>query len=423
MISPMSEAYYGLPNNVKFCRRCVISNQRPSSAAEHEHTRDSKKSVIRFDSDGVCDACQQAEIKSLVDWDAREQELLELCEKYRKNDGSYDCIVPGSGGKDSSFQSHVLKYKYGMNPLTITWAPNLYTDWGLKNFHAWSNSGFDNYLITPNRKVHRLLTRLAIDTLFHPFQPFMIGQKSVIPKIAAKLNIPLVFYGENEAEYGNSRQENNSAQRSWEYFSSNDKSKIHISGVSISELEERYSLNKQDLAIYMPENPDVLRDAGIDVRYLGYYLRWHPQGVYYYASENAGFQASPERTAGTYSKYHSIDDKIDDFHFYTTYIKFGIGRASYDAAQEIRNGEITRDEGLALVRKFDGEYPSRFEKELFSYLSIENDEYGDVSKQFSSPRFDREYFEQLCNQFRSPHLWEKADNYWKLKHTVFEETE
>ena len=320
--------------------------------------------------------------KKTVDWEERERELRELRNQYRKSDGSYDCIVPGSGGKDSSFQSHVLKYKYGMNPLTITWAPNLYTDWGLKNFNAWSNSGFDNYLITPNRKIHRLLTRIAIDTIYHPFQPFMIGQKSVIPKIAAKLGIPLIFYGENEAEYGNSRQENDSATRSWEYFSSEDKSKIYMSGVSIAELKDRYHLTEADLSIYLPEDPKKLKQANIDVRYLGYYLEWHPQGAYYYASEKAGFQASPERTAGTYSKYHSIDDKIDDFHFYTTYIKFGIGRASYDAAQEICNGEIDRQEGVALVKKFDGEYPDRFEKEIFAYLSISSDEYEKFLKNF-----------------------------------------
>lgn len=415
------DAYYGLPREVKFCKYCVISNQRPSSATEHIHTINSKKSVINFNDQGICDACLQTEVKKIIDWDAREKELVDLCNRYRKNDGSYDCIIPGSGGKDSSFQSHILKYKYGMNPLTITWAPNLYTDWGLRNFNAWGNSGFDNYLITPNRKVHRLLTRLAIDTLFHPFQPFMIGQKSVIPKIAAKLGIPLVFYGENEAEYGNASQENNTAKRSWDYFTATDKSKVYLSGVSIAELEQRYGLSKQDLSIYMPENHLKLQKANIDVRYLGYYLKWHPQGVYYYASENAGFQASPERNVGTYSKYHSIDDKIDDFHFYTTYIKFGIGRASYDASQEIRNEEITRDEGVALVKKFDGEYPKRFANEIFSYLSIEQDEYGNIADEFTCPTFNHDYFELLTDRFRSPHLWQKSNNYWTLRHSVFEE--
>ena len=138
-----------------------------------------------------------------------------------------------------------------------------------------------------------------------------------------------------------------------------------------------------------PVNPDTLRRNETEVRYLGYYLKWHPQGCYYYAQEHCGFKPSPERTPGTYSKYNSIDDKMDDLHYYTTYIKFGLGRASYDAAQEIRNAEITRDEGISLVEKYDGEYPLRFESELFEYLSITKDEYPEAAAWFDQPIVDR----------------------------------
>ena len=138
------EAYYGLPQDVKFCRKCVMSNQRPASTVEFKHTADSKKITMQFDEKGVCDACRTAEIKENINWGMREEELIALLDKHRKNDGSYDCIVPGSGGKDSAFQAHVLKYKYGMNPLTITWPPILYTDYGLQNWRNWLDSGFDN---------------------------------------------------------------------------------------------------------------------------------------------------------------------------------------------------------------------------------------------------------------------------------------
>ena len=111
---------------------------------------------------------------------------------------------PGSGGKDSAFASHILKYKYNMNPLTVTWAPHLYTNIGWENFINWSHvGGFDNILFTPNGKLHRYLTRLAFLNLLHPFQPFIIGQKMIGPKFALKYNIKLIFYGENQAEYGN----------------------------------------------------------------------------------------------------------------------------------------------------------------------------------------------------------------------------
>lgn len=416
------EAKYGLPEEIKYCRKCVISNQRPNSTVEYQHTKDSKKETINFDEQGVCDACRFAETKiQTIDWKQREQELIDLCNKYRKNDGSYDCLVPGSGGKDSFYAAHVLKYKYGMHPLTVTWAPHLYTPWGWHNFQAWLNSGFDNFLCTPNPRTHRLLTRLAVENLFHPFQPFIFGQKSLAPKMALLHDIKLVFYGENEAEYGNPISDTSIAQRDWKYFTAEDRSQVFLGGVSLEALENNFGVEPVELLPYIPANPDELEEKKVEVHYLGYYLSWHPQECFYYAVENGGFRPSPERTAGTYSKYNSIDDKIDDFHYYTTYIKFGIGRATYDAAQEIRNEEITREEGVALVKKFDGEFPERFAEEIFQYLSIPEKEFPKASKMFEQPIVDRDYFRDLADTFRSPHLWKRANGIWKLRYPIYEE--
>lgn len=416
------EAKYGLPNEVKFCAKCVISNQRPNSAVEYEHTKASKKQTINFDEHLVCDACKVTEQKkAAIDWNERERELKELCDRYRSTDGSYDCLVPGSGGKDSFFQAHVLKYKYGMHPLTVTWAPHVYTEWGWKNFQAWIHAGFDNFLCTPNGRVHRLVTRLAVENLFHPFQPFMFGQKALAPKMSILHKIPLVFYGENEAEYGNPIADTSTAKRDWSYFTAGDKSKVYLGGTSVADLKDHFGLDDNDLQPYYPANPELIEKNKVEVHYLGYYLKWHPQECYYYAVENGGFQASPERTPGTYSKYNSIDDRIDDFHYHTTFIKFGIGRATYDAAQEIRNEEITREEGVALVKKFDGEFPERFADEIFSYLSIPEKEFPIASRMFEQPIMDKDYYLSLADQFRSPHLWKRENGTWKLRHTVFGE--
>lgn len=414
------ESYYGLPRNVIFCRSCIISNQRPNSSVEFDHTAESEKETISFGRDGVCDACRLADRKRReINWSSREKQLTDLCDRYRKNGRGYDCLIPGSGGKDSFYAAHILKYKYGMSPLTVTWAPHLYTDWGWRNFQAWIHAGFDNYLITPNAKIHRLITRVAVENLFHPFQPFIIGQKSLAPKIGALLDIPLVFYGENEAEYGNPISDTKSAQRDWSYFTGDDPEDIFLGGVSIRRLQNEFNVKPVDLEPYLPIDPQVIKDKNIEVHYLGYYIPWHPQGAYYYAVENSGFQASPERTPGTYSKYNSIDDKIDDFHYYTTFIKFGIGRATYDASQEIRNREITREEGVALVKKYDGEYPNRFAEEIFQYLSIPIEEYQVASRQFEQPMMDRDYFDSLADSFRSPHLWMHDMGQWKLRHAVW----
>ena len=416
-----NECFYGLPEKVVFCQNCSYSNQKPNSDKEYKHTRKSQKPTVLFDEKGVCSACRIAEKKRLIDWQEREKQLREICDKYRRSDGSYDCIVPGSGGKDSFFAAHKLKYEYGMNPLTVTWAPHIYTDWGWKNFQSWIHSGFDNYLFTPNGRIHRLLTRLAVERLFHPFQPFIMGQMYFPPKIALKLGIPLVFYGENPSEYGNATSSENKAEKDWEYFSNSNTFDTFIAGTTISELESKFGLTKNDLEPYMPPNPEQLKQQQINVQYLGYYLPWHPQECYYYAVENGGFQASPERTAGTYSKYSSIDDKIDDFHYFTTFIKFGIGRATYDSAQEIRNGEIERDEAIQLISRFDGEYPSRFENEIFSYLSINANEFPIASKMFEQPEMSFDYFMRLTDQARSPHIWLHENNEWKLRTAIWHE--
>lgn len=399
----MFETFYGLPSEVKFCKKCVMSNQRPVSEVEFKHNINTKKRTLHFDDEGICDACRNAELKERIDWKKREDELLVLLDEYRSKDGSYDCIVPGSGGKDSAMQAHILKFKYGMNPLTVTWPPLLYTDYGRDNWKSWIDSGFDNITFTPNGKVMKLLTRLSILNLLHPFQTFMLGQKNMAPRLALKFGIPLIFYGENEAEYGNPIADNATSLRDKSYYTFNNIDELYLGGVSVKDLINKYSLKSHDLDVFLPANADELSKSNIEVHYLGYYLKWIPQESYYYAVENTGFKARPFRTQGTYSKYNSIDDKIDDLHYYTTFIKFGIGRATYDASQEIRNNHITRDEGIALVNRFDGEFPDRYFDEIINYLEIEPD-----------------YFRyELVDKFRSPHLWKKnPDGTWKLRHNV-----
>jgi len=411
-----SDVYYGLPRDVVFCRACTYSNQKPNSEQEFKHTSATRKPTVKFDDDGICYACRVAQEKEQVDWGRRHDELKALCDRYRRTDGSYDVLVPGSGGKDSFYASWVLKYEYGMNPLTVTWAPHIYTQWGWKNFESWTNAGFSNYLFTPNGRVHRLMTRLAIERLFHPFQPFMIGQMCFPPKLAAQLGIPLVIYGENPTEYGNAPKSSEQGEKDWGYISTSDPADIHLAGTSIKELKEEFGLSAVDLQPYMPPPPELREKHNIDIRYLGYYKKWHPQKCYYTAVEHSDFRAAPERNSGTYSKYSSIDDKIDDFHYYTTFIKFGIGRATYDTAQEIRNRDITRDEGVALVKRYDGEYPARFEKEFFKYISIPKNEFPIAAPKFEQPIVDKEYFDNLTDNYRSPHLWQLDDSGWQLRY-------
>ena len=393
---------YGLPEVVRFCKLCVISNQRPSSTVEFTHKLSDNKKTISFDEDGICDACQfNIQKQTVIDWDQREKDLGTLLEKHRNKKG-YNVVVPGSGGKDSAYTSHILKYKYGMNPLTVTWAPHLYTQVGWENFQNWIHvGGLNNILFTPNGKLHRFLTRQAFLNLLHPFQPFIVGQRLIGPLIAEKFGIDLVMYGENQAEYGNSISENKDPKMDKGFFTTEDPSSIVLGGLSIKEIIQQTNFTINDFSPYLPISRESQSQKSLEVHYLGYYLKWDPQECYYYAVENTGFNSNDQRTEGSYSKYSSIDDKIDPFHYFTTLIKFGLGRASYDASQEIRNHKITRDEGVELVNKLDTEFPNRYFKEFLDYISIS----------------EVEFFSTI-DKFRPEHLWENRNGVWILRNRV-----
>ncbi len=402
--SKQMEVPYGLPREVKYCTKCVISNQRPrAKKSEFTHTSGSTTDTIDFDEEGVCAACRYHDQKRTeIDWEEREKLLWDLCDKYRKSDGSHDCIVSGSGGKDSVMVAHLLKYKFKMNPLTVTWAPHMYTEVGWRNMQHWIDAGFDNILFHPNGKVHKLLTRLAFENLLHPFQPFILGQKNLAPKTAAKFDIPLVFYGEPGVEYGDPGSDG--AQRKKHYHTGANYEEMCLGGAPIKDLIEKYGASMTDLKAYLPIDPEEYDRKGIQVHYLGWYVRWDPQEAYYYAVKNIGFEANTERTEGSYSKYSSIDDKSDPFHYFTQLIKFGIGRATYDAAQECRNNKITREEAVVLVKKFDQEFPKKYFQEFLEYMGI-----------------TEERFWECIEKFRNENLWEFFDGAWKLKKPVWAE--
>ena len=393
---------YGLPEEIKFCKKCVISNQRPNNVVEFK-SKDNQKKGIAFSSDDlICDACNYNEKKKEINWKEREIQLIDLLSKYKKKSG-YDCVVPGSGGKDSAFTAHILKYKYGMNPLTVTWAPHLYTNIGWQNFTNWMHvGGLDNILFTPNGKLHRTLTSLAFKNFLHPFQPFIIGQKIIGPLIASKFNIPLIFYGENQAECGNPTDDNSNPKMDEKFFSKNKNEEIVLGGEPVSKIIKDYNYKINDFGPYMPPDIDELNKKKIEQRYLGYYLRWDWQECYYYAAKHTGFRPNSERTEGTYSKYAGIDDKMDTFHYYFTFIKFGIGRATHDASQEVRTDKITREEAVNLVKQFDAEFPKKYFNEFLEYVNI-----------------SKEGFFETVDKFRSPHLWTKVNGEWSLNKKVF----
>ncbi len=376
---------YNLPEKVVFCKSCTVSNQRPR---------------ITFNEKDICSACTFSDFKKdKIDWEHREKELSILCDKYRKNNGEFDVIVPCSGGKDGSFVAHQLKYKYGMNPLAVTWAPLLPTPVGRKNLDNFIDSGFDHILGTSNGKAARKLARLAFIYLGDPFQPFIYGQANFPLQMAVKYNVSLIMYGEcGEVEYGGDMDNALTPIRKIEnhdrhYFSGLPPEFWLQHGVTQSEINPFLS----------PKYEDIMKNK-TEIHFLGYYKFWDPQENYYYCKENTGFTPNMERSEGTYSKYASLDDRIDGFHYYLGFIKFGIGRATSDAAHEIRDGKIDREEGVALVKKYDSEFPNKYYKDFLDFVSL-----------------DESQFEEIIDNWRSDHIWHKENNVWKLNHAVYDE--
>jgi N-acetyl sugar amidotransferase len=374
-----------LPSEVKYCVKCTISNQRPR---------------ITFNAEGVCAACQYSEFKkNNIDWVQRDKELQELCDKHRSSDGSYDVIVPSSGGKDSAYVAYQLKYKYKMNPLTVTWSPHLWTRDGFNNFQNHILvGGFDNVLGTPNGLVHRKLTKLSFEIIGDPFLPFIYGTINYPLQVALQYNVSLVMYGENgEVEYGGDMK--NALIPNRDYVK--DPENHYFKGFSPEKMSE-YGVNSNDLSPYMSPNVEELDELGLENHFFGYYKNWIPQELYYHAVEHTGFKPRFARNEGTYSKYASLDDKLDGLHYYLAYIKFGLGRTSSDTAHEIRDGHFDRDDGIHLVKRFDGEFPELYFKTFLQYCDI-----------------TEEYYHEVIDSWRSPHLWRKSYGKWDLINPIW----
>ena len=385
-----------IPNKVLWCKNCTMSNQRPR---------------IIFDENGICSACKYYEYKKTINWKTRESELVELLDLHRSKDNSWDVIVPSSGGKDSAYVAHELKYKYKMNPLLVTWSPLEYTDIGFKNFNILNDAGFTCIKASPNGKLQKKLARLCFEEFGDAFHVFVLGQIYYPIHMAIKFGIKLIFYGENgELEYAG---DPGSKDRPSTDLIKDDKwLNGYLKGTTFDSLmeygvENKEYLNKGDLDLadtkfYKPPSKAEMISANVSkIYYYNYFKNWNPQENFYYASEKTGFLPNPERTEGTYSKYASLDDKMDGMHYYMRYIKFGLGRCIEDAAHEIREGHISREEGIALINKYEGEFPQKYFQDFLNYLEIKQEHFWDV-----------------VDCWRAKHLWEKKGNKWQLKNQI-----
>jgi N-acetyl sugar amidotransferase len=363
---------------VRYCSRCVMPDTRPR---------------IVFDPEGICNACRNAEEKDRIDWAARRAEFEELVAPYRSTDGSWDCVVPWSGGKDSSSIAYRLKFEHGMNPLLITFAPLVPNEIGERNREALIRQGFDHIYFRPNQRVHRHLSRRFFIERGNPKVAWDAGVNVIPVTIAAKLGISLVFYAEHgESEYGGRvlREESRRVRDLTEVI------EHQIGDDPRNWLDD--VVGETDLNPYVYPDPGELQTAGMKAMYFSYFFRWSMLENYRYIRDKYEFATHPAgRTTGTFTDFDSLDDKSDDLYYYMQYVKFGFGRAIRDACRMIQNGQMTRVEALERARAYDGEFPGEHLAAMLEYLDMSEGE-----------------LRETIDLHRNPELWQRDGSEWQL---------
>jgi N-acetyl sugar amidotransferase len=367
---------------VRYCTRCIMPNSRPR---------------VVFDDEGVCNACRNAEEKGRIDWARRREEFLALIEGYRSKSGRWDCLVPWSGGKDSSTIAYRLKFEFGMNPLLVTFSPLLPNEVGNRNRETLIQLGFDHVFCRPNQKVLRHLARRFFIERGNPKVAWDAGINATPIQEAVAREIPLVFYAEHgESEYGGRvlREESKKVRDITEVIE-------HQIGDDPRNWVDN-EVGPGDLNPYIyPDSRDVERVA-VKAMYFGYFFRWSMAENHEFISSKMEFATHPAgRTPGTFTSFDSLDDKSDNLYYYMQYVKFGFGRAVRDACRMIQNDQMTRTEALDLARKYDGEFPDESLDEMMQYL-----------------RMDREELDRTIDLHRNAEIWTAEGGRWRLRHPV-----
>ena len=354
---------------------------------------------MHFDADGVCNACRNAEEKATIDWAEREREFRRLIAPLRERGETrgYDCIVPWSGGKDSSTIAYKLKFVFGLNPLLVTYSPMVPNEIGHHNREEMVKLGFDHLYFRPNQKVLRHLARRFFIERGNPKVAWDAGINTIPIQMAVNFRIPVVFYAEHgESEYGG-------RVLSEEHRRTRDFTEIienYVGDDPRNWVDDVVSYT--DLAPYIYPPLDQVEAVGVKAYYFGYFFRWSMYENYLFIRDKFEFRTNAKgRTDSTFTNYDSLDDKIDNLYYYMQFIKFGFGRAVRDASRLIQSGHMTREEGLELARRYDHEFCNEHFDEVLDYLDMTRDE-----------------FFKVVDQHRNPEIWEKRGSQWILRHPI-----
>lgn len=354
------------------------------------------KPDLAFDQNGKCSACAAFEQRNSINWDSREKELDEIFKKFKQN-LHWDCVVPVSGGKDSTFQ--VLKVlEYGLKPLCVTSTTCDLSDLGRKNIENIKSFGVDYIEFTSNKKIRKKLNKIGLEEIGDIAWPEHVGIFTIPVIAAVKFNIPLIVWGENsQNEYGGplSKINNNILDRSWlEEFGG-------LLGLRVTDLHNAYGIDKKDLLPYIYPSDKELKKANITGIFLGHYIKWDGSKNAEIASLN-GFKSYNKIVEGTATPYENLDNYQHGIHDYFKYIKYGFSRATDQVCMAIRRKKISRKDGIDIIKKYDGKYPNIY---LGKKLEDIINEIG----------IDKNHFDNICDQFTNKKLFKLDNNKKPLK--------
>jgi N-acetyl sugar amidotransferase len=352
---------------------------------------------IRFDEQGRCNACQWMERKETLDWDARQKELEALLGRYRRDDGEFDVLVPVSGGKDGSYVAYNLKHKYGMHPLCVTVTPPLSLELGDRNLRAFVESGYNHMSINVAHEAVRKLNRRGLEVMGFPYFGWLTAMQAAPVRMAARLGIGLIFYGEDgEVEYGGSTETDKNPIYDVAYMK-----KVYLEGGYEKVVEHASDLALDDLNFFRFPTDEELERNPIQITHWSYFENWDPYRNYLVAKEHCGLQEAEGSNAGTFTNFAQNDQALYALHTYLMFLKFGFGRANQDASIEIRRGAMDRAQAVNLVRLYDGHYPDEFIPTYLEYYQMTQEE-----------------FDAVLDRWANRELFEKVDGRWQPLFTV-----
>ena len=356
---------------IKYCRHCVYPETKPD---------------LSLDENGICDACRFVDVKDTTNWDLRRKELAEIFEKFKNKDGSnYDCVIPVSGGKDSTFQAYVVKEEFGLNPLCVSYHLPEFTDLGRKNLENLKKLGVDCLEFTPNPEICKKMQKIALIEFGDAQWPEHFGIFTVPVQVAVRYNIPLIVWGENsQAEYGGPLKdmENKYLDSKWcEQYGT------RVGGQSNSfvgpEVMLKHGIDRKFLNPYIYPSDEEIKQVGVTGIFLGYFLRWNIKEQLKKVRD-LGFTLHDGPSEGTFTNYENLDNKIQGIHDYFKWLKFGYGRATDNASVQIRLNWINREEAMKLVKEHEGKLPERYLDEFLKQWDMSRDEFLQITEKFTN---------------------------------------